>query len=134
MGAGGGSASFPDVDSGHWASGSIAAAASQGWLEGYPDGTFRPDQPITRAEAITVINRILNRGVDENSTLGDYKNFSDNRDSDAWYYYEILEAANDHEYTGTRPHENWIANKLNKENSAADDVNSEVNAAAAETA
>ena len=136
MGASGGSASFPDVDSGHWACGSIATAASQGWLEGYPDGTFRPDQPITRAEAITVINRILNRGVDENSTLGDYKNFSDNSDPGAWYYYEILEAANDHEYIGTRPHENWIASKLNSiadEDSAADDVSGEVDAAAAET-
>ena len=107
------SASFTDVDSSHWAYRYIATAASYGWLEGYPDGTFRPDQPITRAEVMTLINRILNRGVNEESQLGDFTNFPDNVQG-AWYYYEIIEAVNDHEYTGTRPNENWSRNACDR--------------------
>ena len=98
---------FSDVSDGHWAYKFIATAASYSWLAGYPEGTFKPDQAITRAEAITVINRILERGVDKDSELGNIKTFSDNADPDAWYYYDIIEATNDHEYTGKRPSENW---------------------------
>ena len=58
-----GFASYTDVDNGHWAARSIAICASNGWVQGYEDGTFRPDQPITRAEAMTIINRMLGRGV-----------------------------------------------------------------------
>ena len=101
--------SFTDVAPTHWAYKYIATATSFGWLNGYSDGTFRPNQPITRAEAVTVINRMLNRGVNSGSDLGSFylKNFSDNRDPDAWYYYEIIEACNTHEATGKRPNENW---------------------------
>ena len=101
------SISFKDVSSGHWAYQSIVTAYAYGWINGYEDGTFRPDQPITRAEAVAIINRILGRGIDADSTLGDFKNFSDNTDTNKWYYYEIIEAANSHEYTGERPSENW---------------------------
>ncbi len=59
-----------------------------------------------------IINTVLNRGVNENSELGDYVNFPDNDDPSAWYYYEIIEATNNHEYKGIRPNENWIRNAI----------------------
>ena len=98
---------FSDVSRSHWAYKYIATATAYGWLTGYEDGTFRPDQAITRAEAVTVINRMLNRGVDATSNLSNFKTFPDTMDSRKWYYYEIIEAANHHEYTGHRPNEQW---------------------------
>ncbi|MBO4677531.1 MAG: S-layer homology domain-containing protein, partial [Oscillospiraceae bacterium] len=100
---------FSDVSTSHWAYKYIATATAYGWLLGYEDGTFRPDQAITRAEAVTVINRMLNRGVDETSNIGEVKNFPDTMDPKKWYYYEIIEAANYHEYTGHRPNEQWYS-------------------------
>ncbi|MBR4015370.1 MAG: S-layer homology domain-containing protein, partial [Anaerotignum sp.] len=108
MGISEGTAVFSDVKESHWAYKQIATA-SKGLVSGYPDGTFRPDQPITRAEAVSILNRILNRGVNETSRLGDFKNFMDNADPSAWYYFEIIEAANSHEYEGRRPNENWLS-------------------------
>lgn len=100
-------ASFSDLNSSHWAYQYIATASSAGWIQGFSDGTFRPNQRITRAEAMTILNRVLNRGVDADSTLPDgYTMFEDNSFS-AWYYYDVIEATNDHEYTGSRPSENW---------------------------
>ena len=107
-----GETDFPDVNESPWASDYIAAATGAGWIEGYEDGSFRPDQTITRAEAVTIINRILDRGVDASSELGDYYNPSDNADASAWYYYEIIEACNDHERTGSRPSETWTSNSI----------------------
>ncbi len=100
---------FSDVSTSHWAYRYIATATAYGWLLGYEDGTFRPDQAITRAEAVTVINRMLNRGVNETSNIGDAKTFPDTMDPKKWYYYEIIEAANYHEYTGHRPNEQWYS-------------------------
>lgn len=99
---------FPDVKTSHWAYQEIATAKSLGWVNGYEDGTFRPEEYITRAEAIRVMNCMLERGVNESSTLLDFKNATDNK-SGAWYYYEIIEALNGHDYTGTRPGETWVA-------------------------
>ena len=99
---------FRDVSTNHWAYRYIATAAFNGWIVGYPDGTFKPDQPITRAEAVTVLNRLLGRGINSKSEIGDYKNFVDNTNPNMWYYYEIIEAANDHDAQGSRPNENWI--------------------------
>ena len=65
--------------------------------------------PITRAEAMKIINCALLRGVNETSELGDFTNFPDNSDSSKWYYYEVIEAANDHEYIGHRPNETWVS-------------------------
>ena len=59
-----------------------------------------------------IINSVLNRGVNETSKLGNFFNFPDNEDTSAWYYYEVLEAINDHEYTGKRPNENWTRNAV----------------------
>lgn len=106
-GARGGWCSFTDVSASHWAYDAISTAAAEGWIGGYADGSFRPDQAITRAEAMTIINRALDRGVDETSWLGDYINWPDNP-RDAWYYYEVIEATNDHYYTGSRPSEDWV--------------------------
>ncbi|MBR4016025.1 MAG: S-layer homology domain-containing protein [Anaerotignum sp.] len=108
MGVSEGTAVFSDVKESHWAYKQIATA-SKGLVAGYPDGTFRPDQPITRAEAVSILNRILNRGVNETSRLGDFKNFMDNAAPSAWYYFEVIEAANSHEYEGRRPNENWLS-------------------------
>ena len=102
-----GFASYTDVDNGHWAARSIAICASNGWVQGYEDGTFRPDQPITRAEAMTIINRMLGRGVSKGYVCKGAVRFTDN-DPGSWYYYEILEATNDHEYRNARPFEQWI--------------------------
>ena len=101
-----GSCGFTDVSAAHWAYDSIAAASANGWITGYPDGRFRPERPITRAEAMAIINRALNRGVDETSWLGSYVDWPDNHRS-AWYYYEVIEATNNHYYTGSRPSEDW---------------------------
>lgn len=100
--------SFIDVSKDHWAYGSIATATQAGWLAGYPDGSFKPDLSITRAEAMTIINRVLNRGVNEKSELLNFKVWPDNEAS-AWYYYDVIEATNEHEYTGSRPSENWTS-------------------------
>ena len=102
---------FLDLDREHWAYQAIAAGVSQGWVHGYEDATFRPDQPITRAEAATMINRYLNRGVSKDSELGSYTGFSDNEPG-AWYYYAIVEATNDHVAEDFRPDENWVANTV----------------------
>lgn len=101
-----GSMSFTDVPQNHWAAKDIAIAASQGWVAGYSDGTFKPNQPITRAEAMSIINRVLNRGVNEKSNIMGFKIWPDNY-SNAWYYYDVIEATNAHDYTGSRPSENW---------------------------
>ena len=98
--------SFPDVPASHWAYACIATATQAGWLSGYTDGTFQPDRSITRADAMAIINRVLDRGVSQSSTLLSYHVWPDN-DPTAWYYYEIIDATNAHEYTGTRPNENW---------------------------
>lgn len=100
--------SFTDVSRDHWAYRCIAAAAEAGWITGGADGAFRPDDAITRAEAMAIINRVLERGVDENSELPDFHRFSDNVPG-KWYYYEVIEASNGHDYTGCRPSEDWTA-------------------------
>lgn len=98
--------SFTDVSPNHWAYGYIATAVDAGWINGFNDGTFRPTQPITRAEVMAVINRALERGVNAESTLLDFKQWPDNSPN-SWYYYEIIEATNGHDHTGKRPSENW---------------------------
>jgi uncharacterized repeat protein (TIGR02543 family) len=105
-----GKVKFSDVPTDHWAYTYIATAVRAGLIEGYGDGTFRPDEKITRAEVVTIVNRILGRGINEHSALGQFFNYSDNQDPLAWYYFEIIEAANDHTYTGSRPTENWTGN------------------------
>ncbi len=87
---------FSDV-SNHWAKSYINSAAKKGWINGYEDGTFKPDQYITRAEAMTLINKVLERRVDAAGLMSGYKVFPDNKEN-AWYYYQVIEATNNHKY------------------------------------
>lgn len=103
-----GAVNFADVDGSYWAHDAIATAVANNWVSGYPDSTFRPDQYITRAESMAIINRVLGRGVSEEGLRENtYKNWADNADPNEWYYYEIIEAGNSHNYTGARPSEVW---------------------------
>ena len=88
---------FPDID-GHWAQDYINQAADAGIIEGYPDGTFGPQKQITRAEAVTMVNRTLDRHPDPDHFLKDMLVWPDNLDTEAWYYADIQEATNSHEY------------------------------------
>jgi len=107
-----GTASFTDVTSDHWAYTYIISAATKGWVVGYQDGTFLPDKAITRAETVTLINRVLGRDkLDDNSFITGMITWSDNQPG-AWYYEAIQEATNGHEYTvATNGNERWT--KLN---------------------
>jgi len=90
---------FTDVE-GHWAEAEIHEAAAHGWIKGYEDGTFRPDDLITRAEAMTLINRVLNRVPEKPEDLLDGMIiWPDNMDTSTWYYLPVQEATNDHEHT-----------------------------------
>ena len=88
---------FPDIDK-HWAQEYINTAASQGIINGYEDGTFRPDQPITRAEAMTIVNRVLERHPDKDHLLDSMVQWPDNMDTAKWYYADVQEATNSHDY------------------------------------
>ena len=89
--------SFSDI-SGHWAETEIERAVAFGWIAGYPDGTFRPDTYITRAEAMTMINRVLCRmPQDEKDLLRTMVVWPDNKPTD-WYYLTVQEATNSHEF------------------------------------
>ena len=87
-----GTLNFTDVPVGHWAYQYISSAVTKGWVAGYPDGTFKPDSSITRAETITLINRVIGRDT-LGSTGTDVNTWLDNTD-DAWYYEAIQAAGN----------------------------------------
>lgn len=91
-------ASFRDIY-GHWAERYISRSAELGWIRGYTDNTFRPDQNITRAEAMALINRVLNRNPESKDDLLRSMNiFNDNLDTAKWYYLDVQEAANSHDF------------------------------------
>ncbi len=87
---------FPDAE-GHWAEKYINSAAAKGWVDGYPDGTFKPDQYITRAEFVTLVNRVLERKVRQKDILPEAKQFPD-LTLGSWYYEAMQEAINSHLY------------------------------------
>lgn len=93
----GGETRLTDID-GHWAEDLISSAYNKGWVDGYPDGSFRPDQNITRAEVMTLVNRVLERAVDQDGMLDDMVTWSDNQPS-SWYYEAVQEATNSHDYS-----------------------------------
>jgi len=104
-----GESKFSDV-SGHWAEGYINLASSMGWVEGDGDGTFRPNDKITRAEVMTLINRVLNRvPLSAEDMHKDMTKWPDNMDTNAWYYIAVQEATNSHdcEYADGSVHEKW---------------------------
>ena len=101
--------SFTDIK-GHWAEKEIQEAASLGWILGRDDGTFGPDLPITRAEAMTMINRVLCRLPEtEDDLLEDMIVWPDNQ-PDTWYYLAVQEATNSHDFQRKDDvHERWTA-------------------------
>ena len=100
--------SFNDVSARHWASDEIAVCTKMGWINGYPDGSFRPDATITRAEMMAMINRALDRTPKSVSDLlSGMKTWSDNANTGAWYYLDVQEATNSHTYTKSGTHETW---------------------------
>ena len=104
-----GSKNFTDVPSTYWAAMYINFAATRGWVTGYADGTFKPENPITRAEVAAVTCRLLERSADQSyirSHLSGLRTFADMTESH-WAYWYIMEAANGHDYTKSGSSENW---------------------------
>lgn len=104
----GGTNTFSDVPATHWAADYIAAAVRSGWIQGYPDGTFHPEQTIKRAEMTAMVNRALGRDPQSASDLLEgMKTWKDNADPAAWFYLDIQEAANGHTYARKTGGEYW---------------------------
>ena len=104
-----GTKSFSDVPSSHWAAKYINFAATRGWVNGYADGTFRPNNSITRAEVAAVTCRLLERNADQSyirSHLSELRAFTDVSESH-WAYWYTIEAANGHDYTKSGSSETW---------------------------
>ena len=102
-------AAFSDIAN-HWAKDEISVAYNNGWVDGYPDGTFGPQRNITRAETVTLVNRVLNRKPEtEDDLLPDMTTWTDNADKKAWYYLAIQEATNSHyyEFKTNSEYEKW---------------------------
>lgn len=109
--AGGASSNpFNDVPDSAWYAEFVKAAAELGLIDGYEDGTFRPNAPITRAEACTIVNRTLGRAPDKDNLLPEHEmlTWPDNS-RDAWYYAQIQEATNSHDYQWLGAIEVWTA-------------------------
>ena len=112
---------FTDI-SGHWAAEYINRAANAGWINGYPDGSFRPNAYITRAEAMTLVNSMLGRMPHKDHMLENMVKWPDNPEA-AWYYEAVQEATNGHDYdwyeeedqlfyeiwTALQPNRDWAA-------------------------
>ena len=99
---------FNDVSAKYWAANAIAICAKLGWITGYPDGTFRPDRNVTRAELMAMINRATGRAPKSaDAFLPGMKTWIDNT-SDKWYYLDVQEATNSHSYT-VKGSETWTA-------------------------
>ncbi len=111
----GSASNFTDIF-GHWAEKYITSSEIKGWIKGYPDLTFKPDKDITRAEAMTLINNVLERAVPAENIHPDAKFWPDNP-SKEWYYEAVMEATNSHDYiyeddkdelwTGMKPNKVW---------------------------
>ena len=102
-------ASFNDI-AGHWAKDEIAVAANNGWVNGYEDGSFRPQNKITRAETMSLVNRVLNRKPETaEDLLENMTKWTDNADTNAWYYLAVQEATNSHyyKYKENSQYEKW---------------------------
>lgn len=107
--------SFNDVPDGYWAKDNIITAATYGWINGDGNGNFRPAASITRGETATIVNHMLNRAADKeyvSTHTSELAQFSDLQDSTRWYYLDLVEAANSHDYTIVNGEESW--SKINK--------------------
>ena len=102
---------FSDIKENYWARDVISSSAAKGWVKGNPDGTFQPEKHITRAEVVTIVNRMLERVCDKNyeskniNTMKHYKDLT----SDHWAYYDIIEASNGHKYNKESNSETWLS-------------------------
>ena len=108
---------FSDIAQ-HWGRAEINAAATKGWIQGYSDGTFGPERSIKRAEAMTLINRVLKRLPESVDDLQeDMIVWPDNQDESAWYYLAVQEATNSHSYDRKEDgvHESWTALTPNRD-------------------
>ena len=102
-------AKFSDIAN-HWAKDEISIAYNNGWINGYPDGTFGPQRDITRAETMTLVNRVLNRQPEtEDDLLPNMTVWTDNANPKAWYYLAVQEATNSHyyEFKTNSQYEKW---------------------------
>ena len=102
-------AKFSDIAT-HWAKDEISIAYNNGWITGYPDGTFGPQRDITRAETMTLVNRVLNRQPEtEDDLLPNMTVWTDNANPNAWYYLAVQEATNSHyyEFKTNSKYEKW---------------------------
>ena len=102
-------AKFSDIAN-HWAKDEISIAYNNGWITGYPDGTFGPQRDITRAETMTLVNRVLNRQPEtEDDLLPNMTVWTDNANPKAWYYLAVQEATNSHyyEFKTNSQYEKW---------------------------
>lgn len=105
------SCSYTDVSANAWYYTYVAQATTYGWIDGYPDGSFRPNNSITRAEVAVIVNNMLGRNADESyidrnaDKLVSFVDLSKNH----WAYYTIMEATNTHDYTTSSNGESWKA-------------------------
>ena len=102
-------AKFSDIAT-HWAKDEISIAYNNGWINGYPNGTFGPQRDITRAETMTLVNRVLNRQPEtEDDLLPNMTVWTDNANPNAWYYLAVQEATNSHyyEFKTNSQYEKW---------------------------
>ena len=103
---------FSDVDEDDWFYDAVVNSIQYGWIHGYGDGTFRPNNPITRAEVTAIVNNMLGRAADEDFVDEHTEELTPFSDIEKhWAYYHIVEATNDHDYTKPSSGENWT--KLN---------------------
>lgn len=102
---------YPDVSGSYWAVKDISFATNEKWLNGYADGSFKPDTNITRAEVVTVVNRMTGRTADKeyiNDNLSVLNKFTDLKDNKAWFFYDVMEAANTHKTVTNSENEIWV--------------------------
>ena len=119
---------FSDVSSAAWYADYVQAGVELGLVGGYPDGTFDPNGAITRAEACAIVNRVLGRVPDVSHLLADMVRWPDNPET-AWYYADIQEATNSHDYTraGTGNYEVWTELLPNRDWAALEEIWSQAN-------
>ena len=101
---------FSDVSKTHWAKAFIDGAVSMNWINGYADGTFKPDNQITRAEVVAIVNRATERRADKeyiNSNKTKLAQYTDLKDTAYWAYYDIVEASNTHTAVISSDSEAW---------------------------
>jgi len=103
---------FTDVPNDHWAVRFINSAEAKGWIEGFPDGTFKPEDNITRAQVVTLVNRMLERKADQAYLTANAsalpRSYSDIA-SGHWAYWDVMEASIGHDFTKSGVNETWTA-------------------------